>query len=74
MLIRGSYVHLTDGSLQSFAFMVEMILLIIPLAMVLAERVRKLAAIARSGYRAYYAGRGLESNERLLDRLSAAAN
>ncbi len=40
MLIRGSYVHLTDGSLQSFAFMVEMILLIIPLAMVLAERVR----------------------------------
>lgn len=41
MLIRGSYVYLMDGSIQSTMFIIEMVLgLVIPVAMLLSARVR----------------------------------
>jgi len=41
MLIRGSYVHLTEGSVQSYCFIIEMVFgLIVPFAMLMSERVR----------------------------------
>jgi Ni/Fe-hydrogenase subunit HybB-like protein len=41
MLIRGSYVYLTDGSVQSYSFIVEMLFgLIVPFFMLLSARVR----------------------------------
>jgi len=41
MLIRGSYVYLTEGSLQSYSFIVEMVFgVIVPFFMLLSARVR----------------------------------
>ena len=40
MLIRGSYVHLTEATIQTFMFVVEMLLWIVPLVLILARRVR----------------------------------
>jgi Ni/Fe-hydrogenase subunit HybB-like protein len=42
MLIRGSYVYLTDGSIQSYAFIVEMLFgVVIPFLMLLSPKTRK---------------------------------
>ena len=42
MLIRGSYVHLTEGSVQSYCFIIERLFgVAIPLAMFMSERVRR---------------------------------
>lgn len=42
MLIRGSYVHLTEASTQSLMFIIELILgVITPLAMLLSPRIRR---------------------------------
>ena len=41
MLIRGSYVHLAEGSVQSYCFIIEMVFgLIVPFTMLMFERVR----------------------------------
>ncbi len=41
MLIRGSFVHLSEGSVQSYCFMAEMVFgLMVPFFMLLSERVR----------------------------------
>jgi Ni/Fe-hydrogenase subunit HybB-like protein len=41
MLIRGSFVYLTEGSLQSYSFIVEMVFgVIVPFFMLLSARVR----------------------------------